>query len=196
MAFTTNGWVGPFYFHFMQITEDLMEELEQNSRSLEKKFVNPYDTNPPDPEEKRIHTEVSRADYLFIKLLRPDQGTIKNVIGLLWKQLCYELRQRGITDNTSCTEFERIVANCRIVPADEYDALLNDSVQWQQRQISDRTAGDDSRRNTKAPREHDRARAKRVPTSGPDKPQQQSNVPSERSSKGGETSGKPNSGGV
>jgi hypothetical protein len=166
-----------------------MEELEsqtQRSSEKEKKFVNPYDTSPPDPEEKRIHTEVSRADYLFIKLLRPDQGTIKNVIGLLWKQLCYELRQRGITDNTSCAEFERIVANCRIVPNDEYDAL----------RLPDRSAGDDTRRNTKAPRSDDRTRTKRVPAIGANKPEQQPNVPSKRPGQGGETSSESGGSGV
>lgn len=183
----------------LTLTLNEMEELESQSRSLEKRFVNPYDTSPPDPEEKRIHTEVSRADYLFIKLLRPDQGTIKNVIGLLWKQLCYELRNRGITDNTSCAEFERIVANCRIVPSDEYDALLNDSTQWQQRQISglsDGTAGVDSRRDTKTIGADVGRRTKRISSSNTNKSKQQPDVQGKRASESGTSSGESNSSGV
>jgi len=90
-----------------------------------KPFKNPYDTEGATlgKDESRVFTEVSTADYLLIRLIRPQTGTIKNVMGLLWQQFCYELRERNITDHTACQQFEEFVSNCRIIPADEYNVL-------------------------------------------------------------------------
>ena len=85
-----------------------------------KRFLNPYESLPQD-QQKRVQVDVSGSDYYLIKLLRPNSGTISGVVGHLWQQLCYELRERGITDNTRCVDFEQFVANCRIISGDDYN---------------------------------------------------------------------------
>ena len=85
-----------------------------------KRFLNPYESLPQE-QQKRVQVDVSGSDYYLIKLLRPNSGTISGVVGHLWQQLCYELRERGITDNTRCDDFERFVANCRIISGDDYE---------------------------------------------------------------------------
>ena len=135
-------------------------------------FTNPYNTPEITPTEKRIHTEVSREDYLLVKLIRPDQGTVKKVLGHLWKQLCYELRQRAITDHTSSTEFESFIVNCRIVPGDEYERLCNGAVDSAPRPMSETDGG------------HDRAGATFIPTNSPNEPSKRPDVPRKSRGKG------------
>jgi len=105
----------------------MQEEKQKRS------FHNPYEGMT---EVGRVTTDISRADYMLIKLLRPTSGTISGTLGLLWSKLCFELRERNITDNAVVEQFETFVANCRIISNDEYDSLSAESAQWRQYQAS------------------------------------------------------------
>jgi len=96
-------------------------------------FRNPYEG---DQDVGRVTTDIARADYMLVKLIRPTSGTISGTLGLLWNKLCDELRKRNITDNSQCNEFEHFLANSRLVPNDEYETLTSESAQWRQQQIA------------------------------------------------------------
>jgi hypothetical protein len=89
-----------------------------------KKFDNPYKHLPM--EEKQVMTcSISKFEYQFISSIRPQQGTLVIVTGLLWTKLIEKLKQHGITDFSKATEFEQFVANCHLIGQDEYDNLTN-----------------------------------------------------------------------
>ena len=70
----------------------------------------------------RLIVDIDEADYNLIKTVRVSSGTITGTLGLLIQKLCYELRQRNITDYTKCDEFEDFVANCAIVGGLQHSA--------------------------------------------------------------------------
>lgn len=144
-------------------------------------FCNPYeDFDYSQKHSRRVHTEVSEADYYLIKLIRPDMGTIKNVVSLLWKQLCYELRERSITTNTESKQFESFMSGFRIVPNDEYEQLVR---------LRNSAANDSNRPSSETNGGDVGGRTPSVPSGDTNKPRQQPNVPRKRSSKGGKGPG-------
>ena len=90
-------------------------------------FANPY-AEAGDTSTKLI-CKITPSDYNFVRCIRPSQGTNTGVIGTLWKKLVNELNKRNIHSIADVNEFERFVANCRIVSYDEgllLDRLLSD----------------------------------------------------------------------
>jgi len=80
-------------------------------------FINPYLSAE---STQQISAEFDSNDYNLIKGIRPKQGTVTITMSLLWKQLCYELRQRGITNwETDCKSFLEFMRGFRIIPASE-----------------------------------------------------------------------------
>lgn len=53
--------------------------------------------------------------HFFADQVRPRHSTIKNLILILLKKMQDECLAKGITDITKQEEFERFVANCRVV---------------------------------------------------------------------------------
>jgi len=92
-------------------------------------FENPY-VHVPVEESWRVSTNISPSAYAAIKGIRPGQGTIKIVLGLLVERAVEELTHRHITDFTKVKEYERFFANCRIVDAAELEQLRRDSAAW------------------------------------------------------------------
>lgn len=93
---------------------------DQNSPvEIESKgFVNPYLSAE---KTQTISAEFEATDYRFIQGIRPKQGTVTTTMSLLWKQLCYELRIRGIAtwEDGGIEQFEKFMQHFRIVPTDE-----------------------------------------------------------------------------
>lgn len=145
-----------------------IEKQEQSEQDVGLK--NPY---PKDTFE-RLQLWVGTHDVTFIRLLRPQIGTLSAVGGHLWQELCNALRRNDITDFTKCKEFEQYVSNLTILSNDEYQSLKSDAGQWRQHQAShgiirepgrpiDRTYSDTNARNVgKRPK-----RIRNIPTNEP-----------------------------
>ncbi len=80
-------------------------------------FANPY----ADSGElsTKLTCQITPDDYNYIRCIRPSHGTNTGVIGTLWKKLINELNKRNIHSIADIEEFERFVANCRIVSYEE-----------------------------------------------------------------------------
>ncbi len=80
-------------------------------------FANPY----ADSGElsTKLTCQIAPDDYNYIRCIRPSHGTNTGVIGTLWKKLINELNKRNIHSIADIKEFERFVANCRIVSYEE-----------------------------------------------------------------------------
>ena len=76
-------------------------------------FKNPY-AHLSTSETAQAVIRYPKGDSQFLKLIRPQTGTITGVLGLLLQKLCHELRTREITDVSKCAEFEHFIANCVI----------------------------------------------------------------------------------
>src|ERR1051326_6104073 len=102
-----------------------------------KDFNNPYKNRIPREGFKRITMEVVPDDYYLIKCIHPGLGCITGTLGTLWSKLFTELRKRQITDVSKQDEFCTFVANCVILPGDEYEQLCLDASRGR---LSNRTA--------------------------------------------------------
>ncbi len=80
-------------------------------------FVNPYADIEETPA--KLACLITTSDYNYVKCIRPGHGTNTGVIGTLWKKLVNELNKRNIHSVADIDEFERFVANCRIVSYEE-----------------------------------------------------------------------------
>lgn len=74
------------------------------------KFDDPYKPIPDD-NRKRFVSMVSTEDYLFIKSVRPQTGTIQNTVNYMVKWLVNELKHRNITDHSRYADYEQFVVN-------------------------------------------------------------------------------------
>lgn len=83
-------------------------------------FQNPYLEQIASGKVTRLTTDISTIDYTLVKCTRVGLGTITITINILWKKLCDELRQRGITDATHTEEYEQFITNLKLVPGNEY----------------------------------------------------------------------------
>lgn len=63
----------------------------------------------------RTNTNVPLDVHNFFVGIRPRKGTYVDMVSLLLEALKRECCRRGITDMTKQAEFERLVANCKIV---------------------------------------------------------------------------------
>ena len=95
------------------------QPVQDNKVEKEKDFTNPYLSAE---STQQISAEFDSNDYNLIKSIRPKQGTVTTTMSLLWKQLCYELRQRNITNwETDCKSFLEFMRGFRIISEDEFD---------------------------------------------------------------------------
>ena len=110
-------------------------------------FTNPY--GQFDGQSScQITLYIDLADKDLLRACRCGaQGTFSTTGCLLFKQLCEELRQRGITDNSDRADFERFLSAFRIVPADEYELLVAGSVGGLRDRPIGRAAGVSARSN-------------------------------------------------
>ena len=86
-------------------------------------FLNPYDA--PKARERgidlvQVTCPVYKNEVDFFRLIRPTQGTITGIIGLMWRKLYQECNERQINDYSSQGEFEQFIAGARLVSADEW----------------------------------------------------------------------------
>ena len=79
-------------------------------------FTNPYHVDKPyfDGPNKnltRAPASLGVADHLFLKSIRPQNGTINTTQNILFFKLCEALRAVGITDLSKQKDFEEFVGS-------------------------------------------------------------------------------------
>lgn len=90
-------------------------------------FVNPYrgieSKTLPDgtPGFKRVTLSVDHDPHMFVRRIRPDNGTIETVFNSLYVKFINELKRRGIEDGTEVERFERFVIESKLVLPGEVD---------------------------------------------------------------------------
>jgi hypothetical protein len=94
-------------------------------------FDNPYKVpyqsfNGEDKNLYRAPASIGKADYEFIRGIRPSTGTVNTTQNLLWSKLVTALKKHGITSITNQSEFESFVANCLVT--DGRDGVQRSSV--------------------------------------------------------------------
>lgn len=83
---------------------------------MNEKFINPYEKEyqsfgGADKNLCRAPASIDMEDYMFIRGIRPTNGTINVTQCILWSKLVKILKENGITDITKTNEFESLVAN-------------------------------------------------------------------------------------
>jgi len=150
------------------MTNEINSPIPETSPPTQlQRLPNPYVDVDETTTGCRVQTNVSRQDYLLIKLIRPGTGTIRSVISQLWFKLCTSLRENDILDNSKQNEFEHFVTTSRLVDNDTYESLKRDASLWQEYlastgQLTTRPDGTIGGPVTKAAGGNDRKRAKRV----------------------------------
>lgn len=74
-------------------------------------FTNPWAECWQDGTGVRLQTFIKQEEHEFLKLLRPNTGTLTTTVNILVAKLINELKSRGITDITHRDAFEHFVAN-------------------------------------------------------------------------------------
>lgn len=145
------------------------------------KFLNPYEAFDDDAS-CQIQTYVSPEDKDLLRSARCGApGTFSTTAALLIRQLCIELRQRDITDNSKRSEYESFLTAMRIVPADEYESYVVAAAQSAQRDVANHRLQDSSagRTNRKTPRSNDKRRTASKGGGVEKRPDEPSNLPGE-----------------
>jgi hypothetical protein len=83
-------------------------------------LTNPYSVEHQQftGDEKNLFRAVAyigATDFLFIKGIRPLNGTVTITQNLLWHKLCDSLRKAGIVDLSQQRDFEDFLMNMKVV---------------------------------------------------------------------------------
>lgn len=73
------------------------------------------------PGFKRVTLSVDHDPHMFVRRIRPDNGTIETVFNSLYVKFINELKRRGIEDGTEVERFERFVIESKLVLPGEVD---------------------------------------------------------------------------
>ena len=82
-------------------------------------IVGDYDKNL----HGRIHADVSKEDYMFIRGIVPNGG-VQTTIGILWTRLITLCKTHGISNITDQQRYQDLVANIELIDGRTLDRVV------------------------------------------------------------------------
>ncbi len=115
-------------------------------------FKNPYLPASEKRDEGkfcRFNTDVDKEEYNFVRLIRPQQGTMAITITTLFHKLVQSLKAQDITNIADCKRFEHFVSNCTIQLQTQNESQPTANAKPEQRNVANGTRSTTRRSNQK-----------------------------------------------